>query len=253
MDVCLCGVYVCRFLSSDFSPSKFLQPFLRKEKDKKASRLWRVFCLFVFLIVFSGLIFFFLCCLCVHACRLNILLLFVPLSFWSVLYGWPSLLIFISNFLALIPLASLLGTATEELALHTGGTAENKEEKEEKKKKKKKRRKNTTTARARTAHHLDRLSLHSRDTSIHKGRSKIERFKRGRLCKIYLRFKTDRDTHKHAYIDRHRSSNRGVGRLIYEICFASWMDCTSLVADVETRCEEKNTRDETCKISKSQK
>lgn len=63
-------------------------------------------------------------CLCLSArlaCRLNVLLFFIPLSFWSVMYGWSPLFIFIANFLALIPLASLLGSATEELALHTGG------------------------------------------------------------------------------------------------------------------------------------
>ncbi|KFG30573.1 putative manganese resistance 1 protein, partial [Toxoplasma gondii p89] len=54
------------------------------------------------------------------ACRLNVLLFFVPLSFWSVVGSGSPLFVFICNFLALIPLASLLGNATEELALHTG-------------------------------------------------------------------------------------------------------------------------------------
>ncbi|CBZ49795.1 calcium/proton antiporter, related [Neospora caninum Liverpool] len=52
--------------------------------------------------------------------RLNLFLVFVPLSFWSVLVSGSPLFVFVCNFLALIPLASLLGNATEELALHTG-------------------------------------------------------------------------------------------------------------------------------------
>ncbi|PFH31764.1 putative manganese resistance 1 protein [Besnoitia besnoiti] len=52
--------------------------------------------------------------------RINILLVFVPLAFWSMICGGSPLFVFTCNFLALIPLAALLGNATEELALHTG-------------------------------------------------------------------------------------------------------------------------------------
>eukprot|EP00917_Polyrhabdina_sp_WS-2016_P004193 GHVP01009599.1.p1 GENE.GHVP01009599.1~~GHVP01009599.1.p1 ORF type:complete len:288 (+),score=37.11 GHVP01009599.1:61-924(+) len=53
--------------------------------------------------------------------KLNVLLIFVPLGFIAALVTHStSLTIFSFNFIAMIPLASLLGTATEELANHTG-------------------------------------------------------------------------------------------------------------------------------------
>uniref|UniRef100_A0A0G4HGR6 Sodium/calcium exchanger membrane region domain-containing protein n=1 Tax=Chromera velia CCMP2878 TaxID=1169474 RepID=A0A0G4HGR6_9ALVE len=54
--------------------------------------------------------------------KLNILLIFVPLGALSSFLHWGELATFSLNFIALIPLAALLGEATEELALHTGET-----------------------------------------------------------------------------------------------------------------------------------
>jgi Ca2+:H+ antiporter len=51
---------------------------------------------------------------------LRYLLLFVPLAVVAELLGWNPLLIFAFSCIALIPLAGLLGEATEELAIHTG-------------------------------------------------------------------------------------------------------------------------------------
>lgn len=51
---------------------------------------------------------------------LRYLLIFVPLAVVAELLGWNPLLIFIFSCVALIPLAGLLGEATEELAIHTG-------------------------------------------------------------------------------------------------------------------------------------
>jgi Ca2+:H+ antiporter len=51
---------------------------------------------------------------------LRYLLIFVPLAVVAELLGWSSLLIFVFSCVALIPLAGLLGEATEELAIHTG-------------------------------------------------------------------------------------------------------------------------------------
>jgi len=51
---------------------------------------------------------------------LRYLLLFVPLAVVAELLGWNPLLIFVFSCIALIPLAGLLGEATEELAIHTG-------------------------------------------------------------------------------------------------------------------------------------
>ena len=52
----------------------------------------------------------------------NILLLFVPLGIISGALGWDPVTIFVLNFLAIIPLASLLAFATEELAIPLGQT-----------------------------------------------------------------------------------------------------------------------------------
>ena len=46
-------------------------------------------------------------------------LLAMPLSLWAVHFGWSDTWIFWLNFFALIPLASILGDFTEEVALHT--------------------------------------------------------------------------------------------------------------------------------------
>ncbi|KAJ0391205.1 hypothetical protein ATCC90586_012225 [Pythium insidiosum] len=54
--------------------------------------------------------------------RLNLLLLLGPLAVWASLNAWSDTWIFALNFLVMIPLANLLGEATESLALHTGET-----------------------------------------------------------------------------------------------------------------------------------
>ncbi|GAB4216940.1 MAG: calcium/proton exchanger [Roseiflexaceae bacterium] len=51
---------------------------------------------------------------------LRYMLVFLPLAFAAELLQWNPLLIFIFSCIALIPLAGLLGEATEELAIHTG-------------------------------------------------------------------------------------------------------------------------------------
>ncbi|KAI0373011.1 calcium/proton exchanger [Pilatotrama ljubarskyi] len=53
---------------------------------------------------------------------LNVLLLFVPLSFISHFSGWDAALRFSFSFIAIMPLAALLGTATEQLSLKLGQT-----------------------------------------------------------------------------------------------------------------------------------
>lgn len=52
----------------------------------------------------------------------NILLVFVPLGIVSGAVGWDPTTTFVLNFLAIIPLASLLSFATEELAAKLGQT-----------------------------------------------------------------------------------------------------------------------------------
>ncbi|CCH45353.1 Vacuolar cation/proton exchanger 5 [Wickerhamomyces ciferrii] len=52
----------------------------------------------------------------------NFLLIFAPLGIIAGKLGWSSNAIFALNFLAIIPLASLLAFATEELASHVGET-----------------------------------------------------------------------------------------------------------------------------------
>ncbi|KAH8099523.1 calcium/proton exchanger [Cristinia sonorae] len=52
----------------------------------------------------------------------NVLLLFVPLSVISHHLNWDAALRFSFSFVAIIPLASLLGTATEQLSLELGQT-----------------------------------------------------------------------------------------------------------------------------------
>ncbi|KAJ3149469.1 hypothetical protein HDU89_003833 [Geranomyces variabilis] len=53
---------------------------------------------------------------------INVLLPFAPLGILSGLLGWNSALTFTFNFFALLPMAKLLGVATEELALRTNQT-----------------------------------------------------------------------------------------------------------------------------------
>lgn len=52
----------------------------------------------------------------------NVLLVFVPLGIISGAVGWSPMATFILNFLAIIPLASLLSFATEELSVKLGQT-----------------------------------------------------------------------------------------------------------------------------------
>jgi len=58
----------------------------------------------------------------VFANYMNILLIFVPLAFLANLLSWSAQPVFWINFLAMIPLACLLGDLTEEVALHTNQT-----------------------------------------------------------------------------------------------------------------------------------
>lgn len=50
----------------------------------------------------------------------NVLLIFVPLGIIAGALGWDSTTVFILNFFAIVPLASLLSFATEELAATLG-------------------------------------------------------------------------------------------------------------------------------------
>ena len=54
--------------------------------------------------------------------NLNLLLVFVPISVVLELVHGPPLAIFVTACLAIIPLAGLMGTATDELAKHLGAT-----------------------------------------------------------------------------------------------------------------------------------
>jgi len=51
--------------------------------------------------------------------RVNILFALLPVAYWSHLAGWSEGSIFIITFLTMVPLASMLGVFTEELAAHT--------------------------------------------------------------------------------------------------------------------------------------
>ncbi|GFZ46108.1 Vacuolar Ca(2+)/H(+) exchanger [Saitozyma sp. JCM 24511] len=53
---------------------------------------------------------------------LNLLIVFVPLSFVAEALGWPAAARFSVSFLAIIPLAKLLGDATEQLSMKLGQT-----------------------------------------------------------------------------------------------------------------------------------
>ncbi|KAI9286282.1 Sodium/calcium exchanger protein-domain-containing protein [Umbelopsis sp. AD052] len=52
----------------------------------------------------------------------NVFLIFVPLAITASFLKWSDTVVFTLNFLAIMPLAKLLGLATEELALRTGST-----------------------------------------------------------------------------------------------------------------------------------
>jgi Ca2+:H+ antiporter len=51
--------------------------------------------------------------------KINYLFVFIPFAYWSHAAHWSDGSIFILNFLAMVPLASMLGVFTEELAAHT--------------------------------------------------------------------------------------------------------------------------------------
>ncbi|MFQ6015718.1 MAG: calcium/proton exchanger [Anaerolineae bacterium] len=51
---------------------------------------------------------------------LNILLIFIPIAIVADFLGWDPTIVFITSALGMVPLAGLLGEATEELTLHTG-------------------------------------------------------------------------------------------------------------------------------------
>lgn len=53
---------------------------------------------------------------------MNVFLVFVPLGIISGICKWNQTTVFILNFLAIIPLASLLSFATEELSAKLGQT-----------------------------------------------------------------------------------------------------------------------------------
>ncbi|NIN66720.1 MAG: calcium/proton exchanger [Anaerolineae bacterium] len=51
---------------------------------------------------------------------ISTLLIFVPISIFASLLGWDQRVVFLSSALGIVPLAWILGKATEELAAHTG-------------------------------------------------------------------------------------------------------------------------------------
>jgi Ca2+:H+ antiporter len=53
---------------------------------------------------------------------LNVLLIFLPLGIISHALNWKGQVVFFLNFIALLPLAKILGNATEEIALYTNET-----------------------------------------------------------------------------------------------------------------------------------
>jgi Ca2+:H+ antiporter len=52
----------------------------------------------------------------------NVLLVFLPLGIISGALGWPPAVVFVMNFLAIMPLAALLSFGTEELSKKVGQT-----------------------------------------------------------------------------------------------------------------------------------
>lgn len=59
-------------------------------------------------------------CAAIFCHPLNVLLIFVPMGVASKYAGWNSAAVFATNFMAIVPLASILGASTEVLATHTG-------------------------------------------------------------------------------------------------------------------------------------
>lgn len=53
---------------------------------------------------------------------MNVLLVFVPLGILAGFLDWSQTLVFVFNFLGVIPLAMILGRATEDIASHTNQT-----------------------------------------------------------------------------------------------------------------------------------
>ncbi len=53
---------------------------------------------------------------------MSILLIAAPLGIWAGAHGWDATAVFVLNFLALVPLALMLGGVTEDLALRFGDT-----------------------------------------------------------------------------------------------------------------------------------
>jgi len=51
--------------------------------------------------------------------KINVLLVFIPIAWWSYAAKWNDGYVFILCFVAMLPLASMLGVFTEELAAHT--------------------------------------------------------------------------------------------------------------------------------------
>mmetsp|Transcript_25392 Transcript_25392/g.45830 ORF Transcript_25392/g.45830 Transcript_25392/m.45830 type:complete len:558 (-) Transcript_25392:153-1826(-) len=51
--------------------------------------------------------------------KINLLFAVLPFAWWSHHAHWPDSTVFALNFLAMVPLASMLGVFTEELAMHT--------------------------------------------------------------------------------------------------------------------------------------
>ena len=51
---------------------------------------------------------------------LNVLLIFIPLGYIAYGFKWSNISVFSLNFLAIIPLAKLLGFATEDISLRVG-------------------------------------------------------------------------------------------------------------------------------------
>ncbi|KAI8600537.1 calcium/proton exchanger [Dissophora ornata] len=54
------------------------------------------------------------------ATKINVLLIFIPLGIIADKLHWPPVAIFVLNFIAIIPLAKLLGYATEEISMRLG-------------------------------------------------------------------------------------------------------------------------------------
>ena len=53
---------------------------------------------------------------------LHVLLFIIPFAIWSYLDQWSPKYIFCLNFIVMLPLANILGDATEVLSMHTGET-----------------------------------------------------------------------------------------------------------------------------------